>query len=93
MLYVCPVNDGHCVVVPVIVPGVAGVVVVTVIFAPLSVPITEGKLLMTLIRYPVPAAVAVGIVAEIVPELALLTKVPIVVGAAKEPEALDNCAV
>ena len=25
MLYVCPVNAGHCVTIPVIVPGVAGV--------------------------------------------------------------------
>ena len=45
---------------------------------PLSVPITEGLLLITLILYPLPVAVLAGMVAAIVPELALLTKVPMV---------------
>jgi hypothetical protein len=34
-----------------------------------------------------------GIVASIVPELASLTKVPILIGAAKDPTALDSWAV
>ena len=60
---------------------------------PLSVPLMEGLLLITRIRYPAPVAVLAGMVAGIVPELALLTKVPIVTGAANDPEAFDNCAV
>ena len=60
---------------------------------PLSVPVTDGLLLITLIRYPVPVAVLAGMEAVIVPELALLTKVPMVAGAANDPAAFDNCAV
>jgi hypothetical protein len=60
---------------------------------PLSVPVTAGLLLITLILYPVPETAFAGIVALIVPELALLTNVPIAVGEAKEPDASDNWAV
>ena len=62
-------------------------------FTPLSVPIIAGVELMTLILYPVPVGVAQGIMQAMVPALAVLTKVPIVVGAAKLPSASDNCAV
>ena len=65
----------------------------TVKFVPLSEPFTVGPFEITLIRYPVPVAVFAGMVADMVPELALLTNVPIFVGAAKLPAAFDNCAV
>ena len=60
---------------------------------PLSVPVTAGLLLITLILYPVPVAVPEGIVALIVPELASLTVVPIGTGLENDPDELDNCAV
>ena len=56
-------------------------------------PVVAGLLAITRIIYPVPVAVPKGIVAEIVPEFALLVKVPIVVGDENEPVELDNCAV
>ena len=56
---------------------------------PLSVPVTEGVVLITLIRYPVPSAVLEGMVAEIVPAVVWVTD-PMVTGEAKLPEAPDN---
>jgi hypothetical protein len=56
-------------------------------------PITLGALEITLILYPVPAAVPDGIDPEIVPEFAILDKVPMFTGVPKVPVALDNCAV
>jgi hypothetical protein len=62
-----------------------------VILVPLSAPVTAGLLLITLILYPAPVAAAAGIVVLIVPELTLLfASVPIIVGAAKEPEAFES---
>ena len=57
---------------------------------PLLEPIIAGLLLTTLILYPAPEAVTAGIVAFIFPELILLTKVPIFIGVANEPDALDS---
>lgn len=48
--------------------------------------------LITLILYPVPAGVAPGIIAAMVP-LALEFNVPILMGAAKDPAASESCAV
>ena len=53
----------------------------------------EGLLLITLILYPLPVAVLAGMVAAIVPELALLTNVPMVTGAEKEPEPSESWAI
>ena len=64
-----------------------------VMFTPLSVPVTTGDELTTLIRYAVPAAVPQGMVQLIVPELAVLASVPMLTGEAKLPAAFDNCAV
>jgi hypothetical protein len=71
--------------------AVGGLVIV--ITVALAVPVTTGVLLTTLIAYAVPATVPAGMVADILPEFAVLDKVPMVVGVVKEPVALDNCAV
>ena len=74
-----------------VVPGailIAGKFIVKLV--PLSVPVTGGPLLITLILYPVPVGVFAGIVALIVPELALLTNVPIFTGLVNELAASDN---
>ncbi len=55
---------------------------------PLLVPVVEGVLAITRIRYPVPDGVPAGIVAVTVPEVAVDVNVPIFTGAAKLPEAL-----
>ena len=60
---------------------------------PLSLPVTDGPLLITLILYPNPAPVPAGMVALIVSLFKLLTNVPIETGLPNEPAAFDNCAV
>lgn len=62
-------------------------------FVPLSVTSTFELLLMTRMRYCVPPDASAGMVALILPLLALLTRVPMLVGLAKEPVEDDNCAV
>jgi len=57
------------------------------------VPVIDGLLLITLIKYPVPLGVFAGIVQLIVPEFRLLSNVPILTGDAKEPVASDSWAV
>ena len=54
--------------------------------------VTEGFEPTTWIKYPEPAGVATGIVTGMVPAAVAVTE-PIVVGDAKLPEELDNCAV
>jgi hypothetical protein len=60
---------------------------------PLSVPVTAGEELITRTRYADPDGIAQGIVALMVPVSAVEVSVPIAVGAAKLPNASDNCAV
>ena len=79
---------------------VAGVAVTEVIvgsalmvMAPLEEPTTEGLLAATRIRYPFPADAPDGIVAEMLPELAFESRLPILTGEANDPKASDNCAV
>lgn len=67
--------------------GVTGALIVN---ANDEVPLIEGLLAITLIKYPVPVGVPPGIVAAIVPELATLLSVPITVGLAKLPAASLN---
>jgi hypothetical protein len=56
-------------------------------------PVVKGLLAITRIRYPVPNALASGIVALIIPELPSLIDVPMAIGLPKLPETSDNCAV
>ena len=63
-----------------------------IVIATLELPVILGVELITLIIYPIPAAVLQGIVHVIVPA-AVPVSVPIVTGAAKLPAAFDNCAV
>ena len=55
----------------------------------LVVPVIAGFEPTTRIKYPVPSAVPVGMVAAMFPEV-VLDSVPIFKGEAKEPEASDN---
>ena len=59
---------------------------------PLSDPTVAGLSDTTRIRYPVPAGVAPGIIAVIVPEFAVEASVPATVGAAKDPVASESSA-
>src|SRR5437763_298284 len=59
---------------------------------PLSLPVTAGLLLTTLMRYPVPADVPLGIVPAMVPD-EVPDIVPIITGAEKFPKASDNSAI
>ena len=68
-------------------------IALTVRLTPLSVPVTAGVELITLILYKVPATVLQGIIQGMVPALAVLASVPIFTGTAKLPAAFDNCAV
>ena len=67
-----------------VIVGADGVATI-VMFTPLSVPITPGLLLTTLILYIVPPVVVQGIVQEIVPELRVLDKLPMFTGEPKPP--------
>ena len=61
---------------------------------PLSAPVTAGELLTTLILYPVPVEVPLGIVTEIDCGLdAVDTTLCSVTGELHPPLASDNCAV
>lgn len=66
---------------------------VTVRLALLSVPVAEGELLTTRIRYPDPPLVVVAIVALMFPAFKVLIKLPMFTGEANEPVLFDNCAV
>jgi hypothetical protein len=59
----------------------------------LVLPVTEGELEITRMRYPVPAACPAGIVALIELPVVALAKVPMAVGDVKEPEAFESWAV
>ena len=59
------------------------------ISVPLSEPVTDGLLDITLIRYPVPVEVPLGIVPLIVPAV-FWTKVPSDTRDEKDPDASDN---
>ena len=63
-----------------------------VMLAPLSLPVTTGVELATRMRYALPAAVPLGMVAAMVPA-AVAVNVPMLVGLAKEPVELESWAV
>ena len=67
-------------------------ILLTLRFEPFSFPTYAGDDAITRIRYPEPTGVAAAIVALMEPE-PVPASVPIVVGEAKLPEGLDNCAV
>src|SRR6266496_1948156 len=81
-----------CIVVPVllVMPAVIGVPIA--ILAPLSSPVMAGLLLVTRIRYAVPAAVFAGMIALILP-LVVPFRVPMFTALVKSPFAALNCAV
>lgn len=60
-------------------------------FRPLLPDISAGIVVVILMRYPVPAA-PTGNIASIVPDEVEVTE-PILTGAAKLPDASDNCAL
>ena len=66
--------------------------VLTVMFAPLSLPVTTGVEETTRILYPAPATVPPGRV-ELMEPLVVLDNVPMLTGVAKLPVASLNCAV
>ena len=65
---------------------------VILMFAPLSLPITEGLEPTTLILYAVPLKVFAGMIALIEPDVMDVTD-PIVTGDEKLPAASESCAV
>ena len=64
-----------------------------IVMALLDDPTTDGLLAITRIRYPVPADAPGGIVADMLPELALDIRLPILTGEANDPKGSDSCAV
>lgn len=76
---------------PPVVVGIAGRAFI-VKLTPLSAPVIAGLLLTTLILYPEPKTVSIGIIAEIIPA-DVDVNVPIVTADAKLPLAFDNWAV
>ena len=80
-------------VIPVAVIPVGTPQVVTVKFTALAVPMAEGELLTTRMRYFVAPFVLVGITALIVPELPVLLNVPMLIGTPNVPVLLESCAV
>ena len=59
-----------------------------------EIPVVGALELITLIKYPVPVAVAIGMVAFMVyVPAAYAASVPMVVGEVKLPLAFDNCAI
>ena len=62
----------------------------TVKLVPLSLPVTDGPLQITLTLYPDPVPVPAGMLALIVPLFRLLTNVPIETGLPNEPAEFDN---
>lgn len=63
---------------------------VTVRFTPLSVPVTDGELLTTLILYFEPALEVVVITAFMFPELAVLLSVPMFTGVENDPLLFES---